>query len=86
MAGNAPIERPDNRTFDQMIHPDQMQAADQALNPSDDFKRIFIKLQGVILPIEVDVRSLGSCLGWPDYDLVNQGFYHPPRSCWCGNR
>jgi len=78
---DAPVVRPVNATFNQMIRLDAMQNTidqEQAVPTNPQYKVIYIRLQGARMPIEIDVHSIRQALGLPLYNLYNEGIYTQP--------
>lgn len=70
------VEVPETATFVQQQHLDgsrrrfeRIRGAQDELDQAD-YRRVRIRIEGVVLPIEFDVNSLGLALGLPQFDMA----------------
>jgi hypothetical protein len=81
---DSPMAVPDNTTFRQLQYIDNQQAAMErpiaakGLEASSEYGAVRVKLQGVPIPLQVNISDLRNLLGLPNYSLLPP-FRAPPN-------
>jgi hypothetical protein len=74
---NSPLGIPDPETVRQFQNLDRMQAEiDEAdANPEPVYKTAHIVVNGVRVPVEIDVNSVRRAVGLPEHDMLSRGIF-----------